>query len=149
MAKCQMSEAVKTLHGRLFSSQFVRCFLWRRTTPPGNGSVPEHPKDSRLFQSRKKEGVALPLFVSKPQRLTAGDEDGGWCRPICAKQDYLFSSMFGGQSSSVVREIVKLWFKRSDIMLEKGFGLRCLEKKTFLNGSSAVTRGLRSCQAAS
>ena len=96
MAKYQMNEAVKTLHGRLFSSQFVRCFLWRRTTPPGNGSVPEHPKDSRLFQSRKKEGVALPLFVSKPQRLTAGDEDGGWCRPVCAKQDYLFSSMFGG-----------------------------------------------------
>ena len=42
------------------------------------------------------KSVALPLFVSKPQRLTAGDEDGGWCRPVCAKQDYLFSSMFGG-----------------------------------------------------
>ena len=108
MAKYQMSEAAKTLHGRLFSYQFVRCFLWRRTTLPGNGSVPEHPKDSRLFQSRKKS-FALPLVVSKPQRLPAGDEDGGWCRPVCAKQDYLFSStLFGGQSSSVVREIVQL-----------------------------------------
>ena len=148
MIKYQMSKAAKTLHGRLFSSQFVRCFRWRRTTLPGNGSVPEHPKDSRLFQSRKKS-FALPLVVSTPQCLAAGDEDGGWCRPVCAKQDYRFSSLFGGQSSSVVREIVQLWFKRSDTMLDLGFGLRCWEKKTFLNGSSAVRRGLESCQAAS
>ena len=53
-------------------------------------------KGFKIVSKQEKESVALPLFVSKPQRLTAGDEDGGWCRPVCAKQDYLFSSMFGG-----------------------------------------------------
>ena len=64
--------------------------------------------------------MALPLVVSELQRLAAGNEDGGWRRPVCAKQDYLFSSMFGGQSSSELRKIVKL--KRSDKMLDRGFG---------------------------
>ena len=49
-------------------------------------------KGFKIVSKQEKESVALPLFVSTPQRLTAGDEDGGWCRPVCAKQDYLFSS---------------------------------------------------------